>query len=401
MGAAVRRIGRRGGRDAAGTANAGGRARQALHQESNPADSRGAGDRRPAPASDSGRHAPQYGAGNQRHDPPPTVLQGGALVGDLRVERHDADRARGSPHHADLTAGRGAARRDSFPESNLLDWLASAPALARPLRGRGRQTVLGRLRITWPSGSQLLISALIAGLGWVSGQALSQVDQDLRVMYTEYTLGAADLAHISADVMRYRNTIIRALEAPTKKEFERITESLPYQRARIQHAIDRYAAASLRVSRSGRSEPRDLQAVRDSLDQYFSAASLTIQLLTQEWNAPSAKEAAEFRRKAEIHAADNSGPKMIQVSLALDRLIETVADVAKDMRDEGTRTIRRTSAMLVGGSFFIALLNLFLTRSPGSQLPAAPPPARCEEQKPTVSPIAVPAESPGSVSRSD
>ncbi len=261
--------------------------------------------------------------------------------------------------------------------------------------------MLGRLRITWPSGSQLLISALIAGLGWVSGQALSQVDQDLRVMYTEYTLGAADLAHISADVMRYRNTIIRALEAPTKKEFERITESLPYQRARIQHAIDRYAAASLRVSRSGRSEPRDLQAVRDSLDQYFSAASLTIQLLTQEWNAPSAKEAAEFRRKAEIHAADNSGPKMIQVSLALDRLIETVADVAKDMRDEGTRTIRRTSAMLVGGSFFIALLNLFLTRSPGSQLPAAPPPARCEEQKPTVSPIAVPAESPGSVSRSD
>ncbi|MEW6248015.1 MAG: MCP four helix bundle domain-containing protein [Nitrospirota bacterium] len=261
--------------------------------------------------------------------------------------------------------------------------------------------MLGRLRITWPSGSQLLISALIAGLGWVSGQALSQVDQDLRVMYTEYTLGAADLAHISADVMRYRNTIIRALEAPNKKEFERITESLPYQRARIQHAIDRYAAASLRVSRSGRSEPRDLQAVRDSLDQYFSAASLTIQLLTQEWNAPSAKEATELRRKAEIHAADNSGPKMIQVSLALDRLIETVADVAKDMRDEGTRTIRSTSAMLVGGSFFIALLNLFLTRSPGSRLQAAPPPARREKQEPTISPIAVPAESPSSVSRSD
>ncbi len=261
--------------------------------------------------------------------------------------------------------------------------------------------MLGQLRITWPRGSQLLISALIATLGWVSGQALSQVDQDLRVMYTEYTLGAADLAHISADVMRYRNTIIRALEAPNKKEFERITEFLPYQRARIQHAIDRYAAASLRVSRSGRSEPRDLQAVRDSLDQYFSAASLTIQLLTQEWNAPSAKEAAELHRKAEIHAADNAGPKMIQVSLALDRLIETVGEVAKDMRDEGTRTIRTTSAMLVGGSFFIALLNLFLPRSPGPQLQTPLSPARHEEQEPTVSPITVSAESPSSVSQSD
>lgn len=220
-----------------------------------------------------------------------------------------------------------------------------------------------RFKVAKPGLPQIIISILIAGLGWISGQALSQVDQDLRIMYTEYTLGAADLAHISADVMRYRNTIIRALEADSRKEYERIIESLPAQRARIQHAVDRYAAAGLRVSRSGRSEPEDIEAVRQSLDQYFSVASTTIQLLNQEWNAPTSAEASRLRRKAEEHAADNGGPKMIQVSLALDRLLETVADVAKDMRDEGTRTIRNTSALLVGGSFFIAFLNLFFSRS--------------------------------------
>lgn len=219
-----------------------------------------------------------------------------------------------------------------------------------------------RLRFTWPRTSHMIISLLIAGLGWISGQALSQIDQDLRIIHTEYTLGAADIAHISADAMRYRNVIIRSLEAETKKDFERIIDALPVQRARIQHAVDRYAAASLRVSRSGRSEEKDIQAVRESLDQYFHAASKTIQLLNQEWNATSPAERAELRRKAEIHAADNAGPKVIQVSLALDRLLETVAEVAKDMRDEGTRTIRTTSAILVGGSFFIALLNLFLSR---------------------------------------
>ena len=83
------------------------------------------------------------------------------------------------------------------------------------------------LRSFRPSASRVLISLLIAGLGWLSGGALSRVDQDLRKMYTEYTLGAADLAHISADVMRYRNTIIRALQADSKKDFERITESPP------------------------------------------------------------------------------------------------------------------------------------------------------------------------------
>lgn len=70
---------------------------------------------------------------------------------------------------------------------------------------------------------QLALSLLIIGLGWLGGQELSKVDQDLRVMYTEYTLGATDLAHVMADVMRYRSTVVRALEADNKKEFDRIT----------------------------------------------------------------------------------------------------------------------------------------------------------------------------------
>ena len=221
------------------------------------------------------------------------------------------------------------------------------------------------LRSCRPSASQLVISLLIAGLGLLSGQALSLVDQDLRIMYAEYTLGATDLSHISADVMRHRNTILLALEADSQKDFERITESLPAQRAGIQHAVDRYAAAGLRVSRSGRSEPEDIEAVRRSLDQYFSVASTTVQLLTQEWTAVSPIEREAIRRKAEVHAADNAGPKMIQVSLALDRLLDTVADVAKDMRDEGTQTIRLTSLLLIGGSLFIAFLNLFFARPRG------------------------------------
>ena len=129
--------------------------------------------------------------------------------------------------------------------------------------------------------------------------------------------------------------------------------------------MDRYAAAGLRVSRSGRSEPEDIEAVRRSLDQYFSVASTTVQLLTQEWTAVSPSEREAIRRKAEVHAADNAGPKMIQVSLALDRLLDTVADVAKDMRDEGTQTIRLTSLLLVGGSLFFAFLNLVFTRQRG------------------------------------
>jgi hypothetical protein len=133
--------------------------------------------------------------------------------------------------------------------------------------------------------------------------------------------------------------------------------------------VDRYAAAELRVSWSGNSEPEDIEAVQCSLDQYFSVASTTVQLLTQEWTAISTTERESIKWKAEERTADNAGPKMIQVSLALDRLLETVTDVAKDMRDEGTKAIQCTSLLLVADSSFIAFLNLFLTKQRGGTSP--------------------------------
>jgi hypothetical protein len=191
--------------------------------------------------------------------------------------------------------------------------------------------------------------------------------------------------------MRYRNTVLRAVEAQTKKDYDLITMSLPDQRARIQHAVDRYAAASLRVSRSGRSEPEDIQAVRDSLDAYFSAASRTIALLNQLWAAASPQEAMELRTKAEVHAAEIAGAKLIQVSVALDHLLETVAEVAKDKRDEGTKIIRTNSAALIIVGFLIALLNLFITRAP-AQRASGPQASTRDEHPASEPPIQLPME---------
>jgi hypothetical protein len=219
----------------------------------------------------------------------------------------------------------------------------------------GRSAPLGG-RLSW---TQVAVSFLVVALGFCGAMVLGRVDQDLRIIYTQYTLAAADLAHISADVMRYRTTVIRGLEAPTEEAFARLTAPLPAQRARIESAVDQYAKTSLRVSRSGRSEQDDLLALQRSLEAYFAAADEAIRLMRQVWAAGSVREAGELRHRAELHAADNAGPKLIQESLALDRLMETVADVAKDMKDEGASTIRFTGMILLGGSLVLAILNLW------------------------------------------
>lgn len=205
----------------------------------------------------------------------------------------------------------------------------------------------------------MLVSLLVVALGWASAQAMSQVDRDIRVLYADYTLVVADLAHVSADIMRYRATIIRALEAPTRQDFERITASLPDQRARIEQAVERYAASSSGMTGGGGRKTEVLQEVRESLADYFLAASRTADLLARVWKAGTPKEAAELKHQAELHAADNAGPKLVRVSLALDQLLARVAEVAKDMRDEGTAIIRLITITLIGGCLLLAGLNLF------------------------------------------
>lgn len=246
-----------------------------------------------------------------------------------------------------------------------------------------------------PTWSQFLASIVMVAVGLMGARALNHVNQDLRVMYTEYTLAAVDLAHISGDLIRYRTTIIRALEAPDKTSFEQIIAPLPNQRAQVQHAVDRYAAASLRVSRSGRSEPEDLEAVRESLDAYFSTASRTISLLTQSWAAVTPQQAVELRHVAELHAADNAGPKLIQVSLALDHLLETVGEVAKDMRDDGTRTVEETGALILVASILAAGLNLVARRRQEPAPFTSPSWAPESQDEPGPSTIVPPSEAAG------
>jgi hypothetical protein len=221
-----------------------------------------------------------------------------------------------------------------------------------------------RVRSWWPlfplARHRFVVSLLVVCLGLLSAQALKQVDQDFRILYVEYTLAATDLAHVMTDVIRYRATIINALEAPTRKEFEHITASLPDQRANILGAVERFSSARKQVSGRGPSHGQKIQAVQESLHAYFTAADQTMSLLLSVWTAKSTHEAAEFRRRAEQHAAGNASDKLMQAILALDRLQETVAEVGKELKTEGTRVVRDVSTALLLGSMLIGVLNLYL-----------------------------------------
>jgi len=202
---------------------------------------------------------------------------------------------------------------------------------------------------------------VVAGL--VGAQSITRVDQELRVIYTEYTLAATNIGHIHGELIRYRTTIIRAIEADLREDFERIAASLPNKRARIDAAIDRFVQIS-QSTLSGRGvnakEQTKLQDMKVSFARYTDSSQQTIRLLEQRWQASTPLEAKLLSDKAERQAATDAGEKFIAITRELDQLVEVVVQTAGDLQKDADHHLRVVSAITVGVSIGLAGLVLVL-----------------------------------------
>jgi predicted nuclease with TOPRIM domain len=213
----------------------------------------------------------------------------------------------------------------------------------------------------------IFISLLILLAGLWGGYSLSQVDQELRVIYAEYTLATTDLGHINAKLIRYRTTVLRAIEADSENDFESIVSALPIRRSHIEQSIERFIKAANSAASKGSGtadELRELQAVKARLADYMTTSQQTIQLLRRRWKETSPAEAKRLRDAAEENAAESAGEKFIAVTLELDRLLEVVAMIAGEVRDDADRRLHLVSTIVVGISALLAGLVLFVGKNP-------------------------------------
>ena len=209
--------------------------------------------------------------------------------------------------------------------------------------------------------TSVLISLLIMASGWVGSQTLIRVDQDLRVIYAEYTLATTDLGHVNGELIRYRTSVIRAIEADTKEEFRRIVASLPQKRARLGKAIERFVEASNDASfgkRMDAQELAELKAVREKIDAYMAASHHALQLMEQRWNVVSSVEAQRLQDGAKQYFAKDAGTKYMSVTVELDRLLEVVGAIAGEVKKEADSTLRIVTMVLIAVSLALGLLVL-------------------------------------------
>ena len=216
------------------------------------------------------------------------------------------------------------------------------------------------MQIHWAS---LSISLLIVASGWVGSQTLIRVDQDLRVIYAEYTLAATDLGHVNGELIRYRTSVIRAVEADTKEEFQRIVASLPQKQTRVNNAIERFVEATNDASFDRKMDARELaelKTVRERIDAYMASSHHALQLMEQRWKVVSPVEAQRLQDAAKQYLAKDAGTKYMSVTVEVDRLLEVVAAIAGEVRKEADSRLRIVTVVLIAVSLALALLVLFV-----------------------------------------
>ena len=214
------------------------------------------------------------------------------------------------------------------------------------------------MRIHWTS---ILISLLIVTSGMLGSRTLIRVDQDLRVIYAEYTLAATDLGHVNGELIRYRTSVLRAIEAGTKEEFQRIEASLQHKQERLDRAMKRFIDATNEASSGKRMDARELaevKAVRERMDAYIASSHQAIKRMEQRWSVASLTEAQRLQAAAKQYWARESTSKFINVTLELDRLIEVVAAIAGEVKKEADASLRIATMSIITVSLALGILTL-------------------------------------------
>lgn len=222
-------------------------------------------------------------------------------------------------------------------------------------------TWFGNLKTMW----KLMIGFALMGvvmcvLGWVAGLGLLALRENLRVVYEDYTVAGTDLARVANNLSRTRSDDFMALDATTRVEFEKVVSRDAEITESIKKPLEAYAATVLRVSKTGRDEAKDLQKLRDAYVLYVAASDIVDETLKQAWNAQTKPEIEALRAKARANATQNAEPKMEATMAALNELLTTVKEVAKDMNDEGRAVAASALLMLAVGTVVAMVIGLLL-----------------------------------------
>jgi methyl-accepting chemotaxis protein len=217
------------------------------------------------------------------------------------------------------------------------------------------------LKIRWKLQlSFSLISGLILVVGLLIIMGVLSLRDNLRIVYEDYTIAGTNLAHASNNLTRHRYAVRLAMSASNQASVNQRSEAASKLKEEILKPVNVYAATTLRTSRNGRNESRDLQEFRQKVEEYFAVSEQVLAFAQERIGRGEKAELAGEHAKTSDTLIMQVDQKLEGALTALDELLLTVADVGKDMNEEGSATGEKAIWTLIASIAAVIVLGMLL-----------------------------------------
>ena len=130
-----------------------------------------------------------------------------------------------------------------------------------------------------------LVGVIIGIVGALGVYGLFEVGKSLRMLYADSTLALANLATSGSNLGLYHDKVLELARSRNRSDFATTVKSLaPLKSATVAPLQDYRRKGTLRTSRTGRDEAKDLVLLGDAVNSYFRAAEGAVSALEDSYS---------------------------------------------------------------------------------------------------------------------
>ncbi|GKS58769.1 hypothetical protein YTPLAS18_22960 [Nitrospira sp.] len=199
-----------------------------------------------------------------------------------------------------------------------------------------------------------LIIVLIAGLGFFK---LRQLASQSQTVYVDYVTPLADFNEVGTALTDHHQILLQVANVTRQSDAEADLGKLAKYEETINQKIAAYESTTLRVSRAGRDEAKDLAELKPALHAYFTDAKGAVQAYMDSFSKKlSADQSEQLRELGALALTVNLTPAFDLAVLRHSEQVKTMTDVANDLNEDAKSIADNgKNLMLVGGIAAVCL----------------------------------------------
>ena len=203
-----------------------------------------------------------------------------------------------------------------------------------------------------------LVSAIILMMASVGIATLRQLSSQSQTVYVDYTVPLAQFAELGTSLTRHHQILLDVAQATKQEDFLQEIVKLDPLKQSILKSIADYKSTTLRTSRSGRDEAKDLALLEPALQKYFQDSSGALSAMADSFEKKrfTGGQAEQLRALGVLALTVNMTPLFEQAVKRHSEQVGSMQEVAKDLNDDAQTAAKNgTIILIVGGIVAVAM----------------------------------------------